>query len=115
MSINIHITSEGTFTSPSGKIASYYKSFPCAQTPSKVTDEIMGAPDQIQAYKDWMKSREYIEIEEIYDIDHWDDEIDDYKVIGTREYSYAQEHIDELTKFVQEETELGFKIIVSCM
>ena len=113
MSVNINIDSRGFIITPSGVSTEYQKSFNCLQTPTKITNEIMSSAYPIQVYKDWVKSNEYIELVDDYDIDQWDDKTDYYKIVGNHEYSFAQEHIDELTKFVDRETQLGFTIEVN--
>jgi len=112
MSTNIHINSTGVVKTPNGSDKEIYKPFNCWQTPSKDTTWIMDQKDRLQAYKDWVMSRECIEMEDIHDIFTWDDETDYYKVIGQQPYSAAKEHIKDLEEFVETEESLGFNLNV---
>jgi hypothetical protein len=120
MSMNIHIAAEGEIIVPSGKVAKYYKSFPCWQTPTKDSKNIESSPDPIQAYKDWVMgfAKKYgggDEEEGIFDLDIWDEETDYFKLVGTKTVNRYKDHVAELENFIKEETELGFKISVWTM
>jgi hypothetical protein len=114
--MNLHINATGLAIFPSGKRHSVSESFNCLQTPTDATNKIMASSDKIQAYKDWVKSIwKKDEQEDILDYDTFDPDTQYYKVIGTRYFNPADEHIALLDEFLKNVKEKGLDLDIYSM
>lgn len=109
MSRNIHIFANGVVISPNGNNMQFSKSFNCWQTPSKITDKILGSDDAILSYIKWAEECYESHQEEV---EEWSEEKKDYVIIGSKTVYPAKEHIEELNIFIQGWKDLGFGISV---
>tara|TARA_B100000700_G_scaffold252166_1_gene283513 strand:- start:1613 stop:1957 length:345 start_codon:yes stop_codon:yes gene_type:complete len=76
------------------------------QTPTKVTEEILGSENPLQAYIDWVKKSWKDEVQYLDEEDKiWLDTDKDYIVTNN-----AKEHLEELEKFLNEVKEGQYKL-----
>lgn len=110
MSINIFITAQRpiTFTKKNGEVGNDIQvlKFDALQTPTDVSWKIVGSKAPLQEYVEWVM--------EEFDIDEqvatYDDEDNFVEFIAV---NYAKIHLEELTKWVDEVEDNGYKVVFS--
>jgi hypothetical protein len=110
MSINIHfIATREVIVVKTGKTTIQEINFNTWQTPTKVTWEIMGSADAIQAYKDYVLC-EYTQDEEI--LIYADDDIfGEGNPVGKNIYNSGKEHIAEFEDWLTICEEEGYTVV----
>jgi hypothetical protein len=113
MSINIHIIGSRpiTYTNGKGRQLSTNQEikFPCWQTPSGASREIMTTSSPIAGYQAWVRSQARVEKIGIY---HEHDIFCEGPVIGYDVICAADDHLEQLDSWLKMCDEEGYKVTV---
>lgn len=108
MSMNLHLVAEREVTVvKTGKQRKQEIYFDLWQTPTVVTNEIMGKSDVKQAYIDWVTSMSETEKIPVYADD---DLFGDHDPIGFEEVNTGVDHVTELNAWIKECENEGYEI-----
>lgn len=113
MSMNVYIYAERTVTArnKAGKKVreKQRQQFEALQTPTTVSYEIRAAGNQVQAYKDYVRSCGTVEKVPVYaPEDIWSEN----GPISYEEYNWAEEHIEEFDNWLSVMDEAGYNIVI---
>jgi hypothetical protein len=99
MSMNLHVRGSREVTvNATGATSFQYIKFNLWSTPTNVTNAILSSDNHIQAYRDWVASNRYEYEEFVYaENDPWEF----FEPIGTKTVCSADEHLQELDKFIK--------------
>ena len=111
MSMNVYITAERkiTFKKKNGKRGGGIQTekFDAVQTPTKVTYEIVGSSNPIQAYKDYVKTLSNPEKIPVYaEDDIWGEG----EPVGHQDYDWAEEHLQRFDQWLTTMDEDGYRV-----
>ena len=112
MSTNIHIIGTRLITYTDGKghqkAGKQEIKFPCWQTPSKISHQIMASLFPVVEYQDWVRDQAQVEKIGIYR----DDIFCEGPVIGYDTFCAADEHLEQLDVWLKMCEEEGFTVKV---
>ncbi len=115
MSMNIHINAKRTLYTKSGRAIEDYKRFDTWQTRTEVTYAILaheGVEAQLDAYKEWVRSRSTDEVLPVY---AEDDFLHEREPVGERTFNYGESHIRDLDEWLKMVKKEEFEEIVVFM
>jgi hypothetical protein len=82
----------------------------CWMTPSHITRSIIDSEDPFEAYRQWVLSVSYDEIEDVF---AEDDFMCEREPIGSRVYNMGEIHVKSFNEWLQQRREDGYDIEVS--
>ena len=110
MSMNIHIFAIREVTvNKTGAISTQTIQFDCWQTPTKVSCDIIEEENPVEAYKQWVRDKNYVHINKIYESD---DIFQEREPIGEETIDVSEFHINELNEWIEDCEKDGYTIEV---
>jgi hypothetical protein len=115
MSMNVYITARReVVVVKTGEKSVQTEHFDALQTPTKVTYEIVGSANPIQAYKDWVRETgKECEREELVYAD--DDIFCERDPIGTEMYNPADSHLEDFDHWLESMEKNGYEVQIEVM